>query len=206
MICTTYFLTFFSELIPPTGIINMTIQEFQQEIVQYGASLSVFNPMNIDSGFLTMQRTTPLDNDKLIALSSETEQILIKFSDAFSSVTLEGYDSAKIFQYVFDKVVEVTYKVIFDMDLDTQFIPKEVYEYHEPDLPEYVQVKLTNVVGQILRIHSKTIDYIDKNGGRPNNQKDWLLPILLLASFIAMQFAQEIDYNDQSELDRLIKQ
>ena len=184
----------------------MTIQEFQQEIVQYGASLSVFNPMNIDSGFLTMQRTTPLDNDKLIALSSETEKILIQFSDAFSSVTLKGYESAKIFQYVFDKVVEVTYKVIFDMDLDTQFIPKEVYEYHEPDLPEYVQLKLTNVVGQILRIHSKAIDYIDKNGGRPNNQKDWLLPILLLASFIAMQFAQEIDYNDQSELDRLIKE
>lgn len=184
----------------------MTVQEFQQEIVQYGASLSVFNATNIDSGFLTMKRITPLDNDQLIALSSETEQILVQFTDAFSSVTLNGYDSATIFQYVFDKVVEVTYKVIFNMDIDTQFIPKEVYEYHEPDLPEYVQVKLTNVVGQILRIHSKTIDYLDKNGGRPTKQADWLLPVLLLASFIGIQFAQEIDYNDQSELDRFLEQ
>lgn len=58
----------------------MTVQEFQQEIVQYGASLSVFNATNIDSGFLTMKRITPLDNDQLIALSSETEQILVQFT------------------------------------------------------------------------------------------------------------------------------
>lgn len=184
----------------------MKVQKLQQEIVQYGASLSILNASNIDTGFLTMQRTTPLENEQLIALSSETEQILVQFTDAFSNVSLNGYDSATIFQYVFDKVVEVTYKVIFDFDIDTQFIPKEVYEYHEPDLPEYVQVKLTNVVGQILRIHSKTIDYIDKNGGRPNKQAEWLLPVLLLASFIGIQFAQEIDYNDQSELDRFLEQ
>lgn len=41
----------------------MKVQKLQQEIVQYGASLSILNASNIDTGFLTMQRITPLDND-----------------------------------------------------------------------------------------------------------------------------------------------
>lgn len=74
----------------------MKVQKLQQETVQYGASLSILNASNIDTGFLTMQRTTPLENEQLIALSSETEQILVQFTDAFSNVSLNGYDSATI--------------------------------------------------------------------------------------------------------------
>lgn len=119
---------------------GMNIKEIQQKIVQYGVSLSTISAENIETGFLSMNRINPLENNQVLALSQETEKILIQFVQAFSNIKFEQYDSGNIFQYVFDKVIEVTYKVITDSEIDTQFIPKEVYEYHEPDLPEYIQL------------------------------------------------------------------
>ena len=119
-------------------MIQMNIKEIQQKIVQYGVSLSTISAENIETGFLSMNRINPLENNQVLALSQETEKILIQFVQAFSNIKFERYDSGNIFQYVFDKVIEVTYKVITDSEIDTQFIPKEVYEYHEPDLPEYI--------------------------------------------------------------------
>ena len=174
----------------------MNIKEIQQKIVQYGVSLSTISVENIETGFLSMNRINPLENNQVLALSQETEKILIQFVQAFSKIKFERYDSGNIFQYVFDKVVEVTYKVITDSEIDTQFIPKEVYEYHEPDLPEYIQLKLTNKVGKLGIIHCRVIDYIEKNEYRTDDLNTWLLPLLLIATFIGIEFAQEMDLDD----------
>ena len=181
-------------------MIRMNIKEIQQKIVQYGVSLSTISAENIETGFLSMNRINPLENNQVLALSQETEKILIQFVQAFSNIKFERYDSGNIFQYVFDKVVEVTYKVITDSEIDTQFIPKEVYEYHEPDLPEYIQLKLTNKVGKLGIIHCRVIDYIEKNEYRTDDLNTWLLPLLLIATFIGIEFAQEIDLDDDSEM------
>lgn len=181
-------------------MIRMNIKEIQQKIVQYGVSLSTISVENIETGLLSMNRINPLENNQVLALSQETEKILIQFVQAFSNIKFERYDSGNIFQYVFDKVVEVTYKVITDSEIDTQFIPKEVYEYHEPDLPEYIQLKLTNKVGNLGIIHCRVIDYIEKNEYRTDDLNTWLLPLLLIATFIGIEFAQEIDLDDDSEM------
>ena len=92
-------------------MIRMNIKEIQQKIVQYGVSLSTISVENIETGFLSMNRINPLENNQVLALSQETEKILIQFVQAFSNIKFEQYDSGNIFQYVFDKVIEVTYKV-----------------------------------------------------------------------------------------------
>ena len=43
--------------------------------------------------------------------------------------------------------------MIMDEEIDTQFIPKEIYDGYAPDLPEYIQLKLTKVVGKIAIIN-----------------------------------------------------
>ena len=63
---------------------------------------------------------------------------LLLFRSCLVSVEYPGIESST--KYVFDKVVEATYKAIMDLEIDTQFIPSEPYEYHEPDLPYYIQV------------------------------------------------------------------
>lgn len=151
-----------------------------------------------------MDKFNELEKGQALALAQETESILRQFVSAFeehSPYKFEGYDAGILFQYVFDKVVEVTYKVIIDVEIDTQFIPSEPFEYHEPDLPEYIQLKLTNAVGKVGHIFCRTIDFIDQKGYRSENLKDWLLPVLIVATYVGMEFAQEIDLDDDSEME-----
>lgn len=117
----------------------MNTIENQKEIVQFGVSISQFNIDNLKTGLLTMDRFNELEKGQILALAQETESILRQFVSAFekqSTNKVEGYDADILFQYVFDKVVKVTYKAIIDMEIDTQFIPSEPFEYHEPDLPD----------------------------------------------------------------------
>ena len=182
----------------------MNTIENQKEIVQFGVSISQFNIDNLETGLLTMDKFNELEKGQALALAQETESILRQFVSAFevhSTNKFEGYDAGILFQYVFDKVVEVTYKVIIDVEIDTQFIPSEPFEYHEPDLPEYIQLKLTNAVGKVGHIFCRTIDFIDQKGYRSENLKDWLLPVLIVATYVGMEFAQEIDLDDDSEME-----
>ena len=140
----------------------MNTIENQKEIVQFGVSISQFNIDNLETGLLTMDKFNELEKGQALALARETESILRQFVSAFevhSTNKFEGYDAGILFQYVFDKVVEVTYKVIIDVEIDTQFIPSEPFEYHEPDLPEYIQLKLTNTVGKLGHIFCRTIEF-----------------------------------------------
>lgn len=182
----------------------MNTIENQKEIVQFGVSISQFNIDNLETGLLTMDKFNELEKGQALALAQETESILRQFVSAFeehSPYKFEGYDAGILFQYVFDKVVEVTYKVIIDVEIDTQFIPSEPFEYHEPDLPEYIQLKLTNAVGKVGHIFCRTIDFIDQKGYRSENLKDRLLPVLIVATYVGMEFAQEIDLDDDSEME-----
>ena len=53
-------------------------------------------------------------------------------------------------------------------------------------------------------LYCKTIDYIDNNGYRNDKLSDWLLPVLLVASFIGIEFAQEIDFDNDVEMQHYL--
>ena len=184
-----------------------SMDEIQQNIIKYGAKIANFDVTNPEVGLLTGNQKNPLGKIHIQVLSIEIEKILKQFVNIFeqhNGFRFEGYDSGILFQYIFDKVVEATYKVITDVEVDTQFIPKEPFEYHEPDLPEYIQLKLTNVVGKVGLICCKTVDFIDQNNYRTKNLNDWLLPLLIVAAYIGIEFAQEIDLNDDSEMQNYL--
>ena len=101
----------------------MNTIENQKEIVQFGVSISQFNIDNLETGLLTMDKFNELEKGQALALAQETESILRQFVSAFeehSPYKFEGYDAGILFQYVFDKVVEVTYKPEFGIS-DSRF-------------------------------------------------------------------------------------
>ena len=55
-------------------------------------------------------------------------------------------------------------------------------------------------MGKLGIIHCRVIDYIEKNEYRTDDLNTWLLPLLLIATFIGIEFAQEIDLDDDSEM------
>ena len=104
----------------------------------------------------------------------------------------DNFECGTLFQYVFDKVVEATYKKLMGEEIDTQFNIREAFEYHEPDLPEYIQLKLTNVVGKLAIISTEILQYLGKNGLKTTDLSTWMAPYFMVAATIAIQFAQEI--------------
>jgi len=166
--------------------------------------MAFVDAQNMETGFLTRHRVNKLTKEQIMGFSMETEKIINQLSHQLEQVA-DGniptdYECGTLFQYIFDKVTEALYKLLMGDEVDTQFNLKEAFEYHEPDLPEYIQLKLTNVVGKIAVINRKLIQHLEDNDARTANLDNWLPAYLMVAVIIAIQFAQEIDPNDDSEM------
>ena len=178
-------------------------KEIAQGLSQF-VMMAFIDPQNIETGFLTRQRINKMTKEQIMGFSMETEKIINKLSHQLEQVA-DGtiptdYECGTLFQYVFDKVTEALYKLLTREEVDTQFDLKEAFDYHEPDLPEYIQLKLTNVVGKMAIIHSRILLYLDENNARTSELELWLPAYLMVAVIIAIQFAQEIDSDDDSEM------
>ena len=181
----------------------MTKEELTQELTEF-AKMAFVDSMNPETGFLTRNRINPLTNEQITEFSLQTEEIICQMAQhleiCFIGNVPSDYECGMLFQYVFDKTTEATYKMIMDEEIDTQFIPKEIYDGYAPDLPEYIQLKLTKVVGKIAIISSSILQYLDKNKLRTLDLNVWLSAYLMISVALAIQFAQEIDPDDDSEM------
>lgn len=181
----------------------MTKQELAKGLMPYVLKAFI-SPENIHTGFLTRQRVNPLAPEQVQAFSIETENIINKmvelYAEVFPGDIPSDYNCGVLFQYVFDKTTEALFKLLTGQDVDTQFILKEAFEFHAPDLPEYIQLKLTNVVGNIAAINQSILHFIDENDARTSDVSSWMPAYLMVSVIIAIQFAQEIDPDDDSEM------
>ncbi len=181
----------------------MNKQELAQGLSQF-VMMAFVDCQNLDTGFLTRYRINKMTKEQIMGFSVETEEIINKLSAQLKQVAdgneLTDYECGTLFQYVFDKVTEAVYKLLMDMEVDTQFNIKEAFEYHAPDLPEYIQLKLTNVVGKIAAINRKILSYLDEHEARTIELDSWMPAYLMVAVIIAIQFAQEIDPTNDSEM------
>ena len=117
----------------------MMKEEFAQRLAEF-AKMANVDPQNPETGFLTRNRVNPLSKEQIVDFYGETEEIINQFvqllEDTLNGIVPLDYDCGMLFQYVFDKITEATYKMIMDEEIDTQFIPKEIYDGYAPDLPE----------------------------------------------------------------------
>lgn len=181
----------------------MNKQEITQGLSPF-VMMAFIGPLNIETGFLTCHRINKMTKEQIIGFSMEIEKIINKLSQQMEQAANGNiptdYECGTLFQYVFDKVTEALYKLLMGKEVNTQFNLKEAFEYHEPDLPEYIQLKLTNVVAKIAIINRKIILYLDENNARTNELMSWLPAYLMVAVTVAIQFAQEINPEDDSEM------
>ena len=181
----------------------MMKEEFAQGLAEF-AKMAYVDSMNPDTGFLTRNIVNPLSKEQIVDFYGEKEgiikQIVQLLEDTVNGGVPTGYECGMLFQYVFDKITEATYKMIMDEEIDTQFILHEVYVGYAPDLPEYIQLKLTNVVPKLGIIHSSMLQYLTENDIITANLTEWMPAYLMVAAAIGIQFAQEIDPDDDSEM------
>ena len=182
----------------------MINQEIAKKLPNF-VMMAYFTPQNIETGFLTRHRVNILTKEQIVGFSMETEKIVTQMVQQLEQIAggniPDDYECGTLFQYVFDKTTEALYKLLTDEEVDTQFELKEAFEYHEPDVPEYIQLKLTNVVGKLSIISQKLLAFLDDIEARTEELNSWMSAYLMVSATIAIQFAQEIDPEDDSEMD-----
>jgi len=176
----------------------MANKEIAADIINYGQGLAMFGPTNLNTGFLTRVYLNKIDKDEAKGFAMQSEYIIRELVKqwAASSDAPDDYECRVLFQYIFDKVAEATYKTIVGKKVDTEFNLNEPFEYHEPDLPENIQQKITNAVPRIVDVASQVLQHIDDKGYRTDDLENWFLPYLILSSGLAMQFILEMDLYD----------
>lgn len=168
-----------------------------KRIIRYGQGLAVVDVTNLETSFLTNEYKNIIDKEEAQGIVLQSDSIIRELNKqlTYSNAAPDDYECRMLFQYIFDKVAEVTYKTIVGEEVNTELNINEAFEYHEPDLPYYIQQKITNAVPKIISVASKVLQYIDENGFRTTDLDYWLLPFLLLPSGLAMQFVMEMDLN-----------
>ena len=185
----------------------MTKEELTQELTEF-VKMAFVDSMNPETGLLTRNRVNPLSKEQIVDFYGETEgvikQIVQLLEDTVNGGVPTGYECGMLFQYVFDKITEATYKMIMDEEIDTQFNLHEAFNEYAPDLPEYIQLKLTNVVPKLGIIHSSMLQYLTENDIISADLSEWMPAYLMVAAAIGIQFAQEIDPDDDSEMQEYL--
>lgn len=184
----------------------MLDNEVAAKIIRYGQGRSTMGLDNLSSGFLTNEFKNNIDDEDVKGLVLQFESIvkgLVKQIVSAGAIP-SNYECGTLFQYVFDKVTEATYKTIVDEDVNVELNIGEAFEYHEPDLPYYIQQKITNAVEKIVTVCGDTLNFIDENGYRTEDVEYWFLPLLLLSVSLAMHFVLEMNLDDDSELRHYI--
>ena len=187
----------------------MEEQDFKDymDFMQYGVQLAQFSPYNLETGFITGQVCNEIGREEILEkaqtlrfICNETAKQIEKASEIFNQA-----QAGLIFQYFFDRSVEIFYKKYNDLPFDdVNFNINEVFEYYEPDLPYNVQQILTNRVGNIAVLTSKVWKYMEENLIFEKPIRQWFANYLYLAVSLGLAFAREIDFDDESELNRFL--
>ena len=183
----------------------MINNKIAEDIIRYGQSKSILTPETINTGFLSYVNNNLIDKEDAVDLAKQSEHIVRELVNQLTvaGATPDEYECLALFQYIFDKVAEATYKTIIGEDVDTILNISEAFEYYEPDLPYSIQEQITNTVGKIAHIGNDVLKYIKDNGYMTEDLEFWFLPYLLIPVSFAIQFVLEIDISDNDVLGDL---
>lgn len=181
--------------------------EINQAFIKKGIDLSIISAENLGTGFISGQVCNHLDNQEIIEIATALRSITQTIGKLFENRNTipNQVQSGLIFQFFFDRAVEIFYKQFNGIETDSvSFNIQDVFDYYEPDVPYNVQQILTNRVGNIAALTSKLWIFMEDTGVFDSPFNVWFSNFLSVATTIGLRFAQEIDFNDESELNAFL--
>lgn len=181
--------------------------ELNKAFIEEGIDLSMISADNLETGFISGHVCNKIDNQELFEIASALNSIAQTVAKTFEerNTIPDQVQSGLIFQYFFDRAVEIFYKSYNGIDTDNvSFNVQEVFDYYEPDLPYNVQQILTNRVGNIAALTAELWRYMEDSGVFETSFSIWFANYLSVGATLGLRFAQEIDFNDASELNAFL--
>lgn len=169
--------------------------------------MSLISAGNLETGFISGHVRNKIDNQELLKIANAISSIAQTVAKTFEehNTIPDQVQSGLIFQYFFDRAVEIFYKSYNDIDTDNvSFNIQEVFDYYEPDLPYNVQQILTKCVGNIAALTAELWRYMEESGVFETPFSIWFANFLSVGATLGLRFAQEIDFNDESELNAFL--
>lgn len=188
----------------------MTHQELVTDIIKYGITLATISENTSETGILSGHHVNHILKDDLIWIADSSQEIVkglvAQVKQVLKDQEPDDYECGMLYQYVFDKTVEVTFKVITHQEVNTKMNVGEIFKYYELDVPVHIQHNVTVKVPQISRINHKLQEYITAKGYQSEGLDVWLFGFLLAAVSTAISFTAEMDLNDISALQEYLKE
>lgn len=184
-------------------------QQIAVDIISYVQKRSVLSEQNSQCYIHTGEIKNPIHQEQVVdftqAMHHITTELAKQIEAAYKHEQPAVYDCGMWFQYIFDRSVEVAYQYIIGAEkIKTHFNLNEVNDYYEPDLPEYLQLKVTNAVSHIAMLFNYTYTYIVDNKYNEESLQTWLAPLLYAAAITAFTFTIGIDMDDDSEMQQYL--
>lgn len=178
-----------------------------KDIITNVISKASFSYDNIELGFLTGQYVNSLPLEEMRETMNTMQLMIVPYIQAI----IEDADNCpsadvcvRMFQYIFDRSFEICYNLFVGKEPETIFNPDETGDYYELKVPEYIQLKINNVVPKVVMVFMSSFNYIEKKGYINEDYLLWLFPLLVGASGIALRFAMEMDFDDDTEMRQLL--
>ena len=187
----------------------MTHQEIVTDILKYGITLATITENTLETGILTGHHVNSILKDDLLWIADSSQDIvkglIAQVKQVLKDELPDDYECGMLYQYVFDKTVEVTFKVITRQEVTTKMNVGEIFKYYELDVPAHIQHNVTVKVPKIALINKKLQEYMIDKGYQSEGLDVWLFGFLLTAVSTAISFTAEMDLNDISALQELLK-
>lgn len=183
--------------------------ELNKDFSQKGVDMAYINAYNLETGILTGEVRNHINREETIEIMKTLRYIAQTIAKSFqeNSISPDSGQAGMMFQYFFDRAVEIFYKHYNDIETESvSFNVQEIFEYYEPDVPYNIQQVLTNRTSQIAILNTKLWRYMEKTGVFETPFDMWFSNFLTVAFTIGFMFAAEIDFDDDSELNAFLYQ
>lgn len=183
----------------------MEKQDVIKDVITYAVKKSVFSAENADCFILRGTIINEVSKEQTLFYCQRTQEIIFALAEQIKNIPTEGVlpvsECGVIFQYIFDRCVEIAYKLITDSDeINTNFNITEAFNYYELDIPEYLQLKVTNIVPRLANIFGNIYHYMSRKDNLSQDVAMWMSAIMMSAATLAFKFAMEIDLDDDAEM------
>lgn len=183
----------------------MEKQDVIKDVITYAVKKSVFSAENADCFILRGTIINEVSKEQTLFYCQRTQEIIFALAEQIKNIPTEGVlpvsECGVIFQYIFDRCVEIAYKQITDSDeINTNFNTTEAFNYYELDIPEYLQLKVTNIVPRLANIFGSIYHYMSRKDYLSQDVATWMSAIMMSAATLAFKFAMEMDLDDDAEM------
>lgn len=179
-----------------------TFYELQKDLTLMIQNRSICDPDDDDPDpdftdvVLNNKQVNKLEDDDvrfIVNALSHLSAGLIRYIDYYKTDRWNWRADCVLFsQYIFEKAVELTYKVYKGEDTDElMFNINDIFKYYEVDVPEKLLYAIDNKVENLENLVYAAEDYIKKKDMHLCSSEFWLNPFFIYIGVIGMKFVLE---------------